>query len=144
MKNFNLKMNILITLNLLLILSLGLIGFYNIYKDKENKKVDNNLLYSIKKSNLNCEQVILNIFKDNTYEYIYEYDEFNNKYSKLKGTFNYQIDDIIQNNEESSNINYLVTDNLGNTYKIDESNIYLQEFLEEININLDNCLKIIN
>lgn len=57
------------------------------------------------------------------------------------GTYTYDIKEIFLNLKKANKKYYIITTGTGETYTTDQENEKLNEFLEEIDVNLDACLQ---
>lgn len=129
--------------------------------NKEDIIGANDLLFSISigDNQINCIPVQLNIFDNGKYILYTSYESCKPntncnlmlKYSNpIEGKYNYDVIKIIQNSQIADNISF-TEDNLpefeiytGNSEKIyhlitDSKNKYLDEFLKQINVDLEKC-----
>ena len=148
---------------------IGLTGCGNVYKGKGTELLNDyeNKFFSIKKiNNDKCESVVLILYDNNKYELYTEYADcrpWQNCTTELiynksiKGNYDYEIKKIL---EESININNNTNSNddlpeyeiyIGTKYieeykssyytiKEGDTNKYLEELLEQLDINLETCL----
>lgn len=110
---------------------------YKSVLEKNNRE----LYFSIQSNRLNCSTVVLNVYKNKTYEYVYEIVS-ENKTNSLSGTFKYDVQKIINNAsnyQENDRGPYTLKINNTNIITLYDNNKELKEFLDEININLDTC-----
>lgn len=105
-----------------------------------NNITTNNISYKIKYFGVNCETSLLELYNDNTYKYIYGYDEKNNEYLSKTGTYNFDIDKILVDNIDIIKSEYyqiISKDNI--KYLISTNNIEINRLLNTLNINLKTC-----
>lgn len=107
-----------------------------IINEKERK-----LLFSLEANTLKCHSPKLYVYDDNSYEYYYTYSTNNNPLVSKTGTYNYDINTIIDSipyNEVDKTLAYTITINDENHY-ISRYDL-IDEFLSSIDINLNVCL----
>ena len=95
------------------------------------------LIYSISFGEMNSLSSVLNLYNDNTFEFKYS----NNSNISLveKGTYNYNIDEIIGAIDETEEVAlfwYYIKDEKGNVYVTNDKNTKLKEFLLSLDIDL--------
>ena len=91
---------------------------------------DTKLLFSIKSLRLNCYTKTLYVYVNNTYVY-----------GDINGSYDYDVNKIIESidkYEVNEHGPFVLKYNNNDLYLYDNNNI-LQEFLNSININLDEC-----
>lgn len=105
-----------------------------------NNITTNNISYKIKYFGINCETSLLELYNDNTYKYIYGYDEKNNEYLSKTGTYNFDIDKILVDNIDIIKSEYYqITSKDNIKYLISTNNIEINRLLNTLNINLKTC-----
>lgn len=122
--------------------------FKNAINDNEEKIIeeieieDKELLFKIKSSSrVNCPTGELKVFNDNTYEFVTGYTEDGEIITT--GTYTYDINMFLNNldsGEESILEPFDLTTKDDKYYPIYDTNKYLQEFVSEIDVYLDNCV----
>lgn len=123
---------------------------------KEDIISDKNLLFSITWRNTKCIPIQLNIYDNNKYILSNSYKDCKpNKtctlaliYSnQVSGNYNYDVMNIINNSQESTiyeDINiypYEIFTGNSQIFYTDNNNLFLKEFLNQINVNLKTCAK---
>lgn len=118
-----------------------------------------NPVLSVRTGNDDCIPVILLLYEDNTFELYTTHlvcrsndacDDLAVNYIKsVKGTYDYDIKKIIKASVDAENQSYsqkgipeyLITDRWFHDYVVENGseNIYLNELLEQINVNLKRC-----
>ncbi len=159
---------ILLTIMLCGVMILGLTGCGNSKSELGgDKPLTNpaNVIFTIEMGSKVCVPVNLAVYDDDTYELFTEYETCRPgkncdsilKYTKsIKGEYDYDVIEIIENSVDAGNKGYLM-DNLpeyemyiGNSYveqgysyyytiEKGRTNNYLDEFLEEIKVDLKIC-----
>ena len=105
-----------------------------------NNITTNNISYKIKYFGINCETSLLELYNDNTYKYIYGYDEKNNEYLSKTGTYNFDIDKILVDNIDIIKSEYYqITSKDNIKYLKSTNNIEINRLLNTLNINLKTC-----
>ena len=105
-----------------------------------NNITTNNISYKIKYFGVNCETSLLELYNDNTYKYIYGYDEKNNEYLSKTRTYNFDIDKILVDNIDIIKSEYYqITSKDNIKYLISTNNIEINRLLNTLNINLKTC-----
>lgn len=109
-----------------------------INKETESKE----LLFSIQStSRVNCLTGELKVYNDNTYSYVTGFTEEGEVTSV--GNYTYDVNKILSNLDSSESNEHqpftLITKD-NKTYSIYDNNKYLQEFVSEIGVYLDNCV----
>jgi hypothetical protein len=146
---------------------LGLTGCREKNEDKSSEVLENHgdILISIEKVNLDCVTVMLTLYDDNQYELFTDYATCREeescsgtlKYTKsIKGTYHYDIDQIIESATNANDKSYtnddhpeysitlgeqyiLKYDSLEYTVEVGQTNTYLNELLNQLNIDLNQC-----
>ena len=147
---------------------LGLTGYRNKYKDKGTELLEEHgdVILTIESGkNSECVKVMLALYEDNQYELFTEYKECrfwqtcttDLKYTKsIKGIYDYDIKNIIETSSNANDKSYSKDNlpeyelHLGEKYikkydtmmfvvENDQTNNYLDELLEQINVDLDSC-----
>lgn len=110
--------------------------------EKNNSNTNKQQLYTIKYNGIDCPTPSLILYDDNTYEYYYTFTTNEKQPTPKTGTYNYDINEIINNinNNEENYDPYTITDNNGNKYTTSGTNEKLIEFLNSIDVNLVTCL----
>ena len=109
-------------------------------EDDLNNITTNNISYKIKYFGVNCETSLLELYNDNTYKYIYGYDEKTNEYLSKTGTYNFDIDKILVDNIDIIKSEYYqITSKDNIKYLISTNNIEINRLLNSLNINLKTC-----
>ncbi len=121
--------------------------------------VYDNLIFSIEKKNSKCDiPVSLSIYKNNKYTLYTEYISCKPgntctsmlQYNKsIEGTYNYDVIEIIRHSVDANlhqynNDNfpeYMINSGKWHEFITDSDNKYLEEFLESINVDLNQCAK---
>lgn len=116
-----------------------------VYNDESliNKSIETReLLFSITSSSrVNCLTGKLNVYSNNTYEHVTGFTEDGDVITD--GKFSYDVNKILSNLESSEPNErqpFTLTTKDGKTYDIYDNNKYLQEFVSEINVHLDQCV----
>lgn len=107
-----------------------------------NIENDVKLLYTITYNGINCPTPSLLLYSDNTYEYYYTFSVGNTALIPKTGTYNYDINKIIENidkYEENLAGPYTIKDNNGKSYTTYNTNTELIQFLDSINVKLEMC-----
>ncbi|MBR4262315.1 MAG: hypothetical protein IKQ35_03015 [Bacilli bacterium] len=111
-------------------------------KDEKYLTEEEELVYIISYSGVNCPTPILYLYNDNTYEYYYTFATGYQKPTPKIGNYNYDINKIIKNidkyKEDPSGI-YNINELNGKTYKTYSTNAELKEFLNSIDVKLEEC-----
>ena len=116
------------------------------------------VMLTVHRGNKDCVQVSLSLYDDGNYELFTAYEMVNNdesqnmmlQYSKsIKGTYNYDINKILENSVDANDKSYSMDDlpeyelytGDGHYYTVEkgQTNESLNEFLKQINVNLDAC-----
>ena len=140
------KKNIIITITitLLIVIISILIGKKIINNTKTHfDNDDKNLVFKLESRMLKCLSPTLYVYDNNTYEYYYTYTSSGKKLIPKKGTYNYDINLIL------NNITELKEDEIGSYYLIDSNNNgyslayneQLDNFLNLIDINMHRCIE---
>lgn len=98
------------------------------------------LLYSVIYNNPNCTSPILYLYDDNTYELYYDKEISNHSSGKYENDLTSLIYNI-RNNQSNNGYTYILQ-GLSETLTVNESNEYINEFLNSIRVNLKNCIKV--
>lgn len=118
---------------------LGILTGEEIYFDFVSERK----LFEISSNRLDCETVVLIVFDDNRYKYIYGYEEGELKYRK--GTYTYSIKKLMETLRKPSILDQLgpydLRDKEGNRYTLYDTNKELKAFLESIPVHLDVCME---
>lgn len=118
---------------------LGILTGEEIYFDFVSERK----LFEISSNRLDCETVVLIVFDDNRYKYIYGYGEDELKYRK--GTYTYSIKKLMETLRKPSILDQLgpydLRDKEGNRYTLYDTNKELKAFLESIPVHLDVCME---
>ena len=113
---------------------------------------ENGLIFRIERNDAtsDCDSIFLEVYNDGTYKLtttkitsngnglthpILVYDE------PTSGTYQYDIKNIFLELKQVSEKDYIITTGTNETYSTDKNNEKLKEFLEEIDIDLDVCMK---
>jgi len=157
----------ILTILLCILIILGLTGCKNKYKGKgtELLKEHGNVIFSVITGNKDCVTVQLTLYDDNQYELFTDYADckpwqncnLDLKYTKsIKGNYNYDVIKIIEASTNANDKSYLMDnlpeyelylgekyiekyDTLSFTVEKGQKNIYLNELLEELDIDLELC-----
>jgi hypothetical protein len=152
---------------IIMVMVLGLTGCRKTGENKDSEVLENHgtTMISIEKVNLNCVTVMLTLYDDNQYELFTDYATCKQgenctstlKYTKsIKGTYNYDLEKIIESATNANDKSYTndtipeYTITLGDQYvqKYDsleysvekgQTNTYLNELLNQLNVDLDQC-----
>ena len=120
---------------------LGILTGEEIYFDAVSERK----LFEISSSRLDCETVVLIVFDDNRYKYIYGYDSTTEEWKIKQGTYTYSIKKLMETLKESSIPDHLgpyyLRDKEGNQYTLYDTNKELKNFLESIPVHLDVCME---
>lgn len=155
------------TILLCMIIVLGLTGCKNKYKGKgtELLKEHGNVIFSASPGNKDCVTVQLTLYDDNQYELFTDYKDCKPwqtctlalKYTKsIKGTYEYDAIKIIEASTNANDKSYSMDnlpeyklylgekyiekyDTLSFTVEKGQTNKYLNELLEQLDIDLDSC-----
>ena len=123
---------------IVMLISLLLIIGYNHINNKEDKIINDKLVFEVYSKRIKCKAVKLMVYSDFTYEYIYSNKE------SIKGTYKVDAYKVIENNKLYSVNNhgyYILIDKYNNQYQVFDTNEDLNKLLAEININLDTCMQ---
>lgn len=110
-----------------------------------NKPVElGNLVYTISYWTTKCGEQELELYDNNTYDFIYYYrDAYGNSKHK-RGTYDYDIEEMISNfpkyQDNSLYNEYSVKKSNGERYSTNKNNTELQDFLKSIDVSLEKCL----
>ena len=112
---------------------------------------ENGLIFKITRNDAysDCNFVFLKVYNDGIYQLTTTQLTQNSKiihpileYGKpTTGTYTYDIKEIFLNLKKANKKYYIITTGTGETYTTDQENEKLNEFLEEIDVNLDACLQ---
>ena len=113
---------------------------------KDNNCSNDGLIFEITSGRINCSTGILKVYNNGVYRY-YRYKSLNgvrdDNENYDEGKYKYNVLKILNNNkiykDDSKRGPYSLKDRCGKDYAVYDSNRELNEFLEEININLDSC-----
>ena len=92
------------------------------------------IYFTLQSQRVNCLTSKLYVYNDNTYEF-----------ENTSGKFNYNVNAIIGNASKYEDDNkgpYVLTISDGTEIKLYSNNIELNEFISEINVPLDSCMRI--
>lgn len=148
-------------------LVLGLTGCENKYERKGTDvlKEHGNVIFSVSRGNKDCVTIQLTLYDDNQYELFTDYATCKKEtnctldleYTKsIKGTYDYNIEKIIEASTNANDKSYSMDnlpeyelhlgqkyvekyDTLTFTVEKEQTNQYLNELLEQLNIDLDLC-----
>ena len=112
---------------------------------------ENGLVFKIERSDVysDCNSVFLAVYDDGTYQLttteriqsgeivhpVLIYEE------PITGTYTYNIEEIFLNLKQTSKKYYVITTGTNEIYTTDKANEKLNEFLKEIDVDLDACLQ---
>ncbi len=99
------------------------------------------LYFTLQSARIDCPTVLLKVYRDNTYEYIYGSTRDGNLVSK-EGTYAYPVSSFLEDsrNEEPNEIGpYRLTFASGEEKYLYDNTSDIQKFLEKIQIQLDTC-----
>lgn len=103
------------------------------------------LSYVVSYSGINCLTPKLYLYSDNTYEYYYTFGTIDEKVIPKTGTYNANIENIINNSPKADTTNgiyYTISDKKNNnSYIIDVTNKELNNLLRTLNVSLAKCLE---
>lgn len=114
----------------------------SLIKKAENKNKE--LKYELYYNGLNCSTSYIKLYSDNTFEYFGYYGEDEEGPQPENGTYNYDINTIIDNidkYEETPAGPYIIKTPNGNSYTTYNSNVELMKFLNTHNLVLEKCLE---
>ena len=116
-----------------------------VYNDESliNKSTENReLLFSLTSSSrVNCLTGKLNVYNNNTYEYVTGFTEDGEVIED--GKFSYNVNKILsslESSEPNERQPFTLTTKDSKTYDIYDNNKYLIEFVSEIEVHLDQCV----
>lgn len=110
-----------------------------------NKPIElGNLVYTISYWTTKCGEQELELYDNNTYDFIYYYRDAYGISKHRRGTYDYDIEKMISNfpkYQDSGLYNeYSVKKSNGEKYSTNKNNTELQNFLKSIDVSLEKCL----
>ena len=110
-----------------------------------NKPIElGNLAYTISYWTTKCGEQELELYDNNTYNFIYYYKDAYGISKHRRGTYDYDIEQMISNfpkyQDNSLYNEYSVKKSNGERYSTNKNNTELQSFLKSIDVSLEKCV----